>query len=315
MMDMIGSGMMGGGSAVGPHGPGPSGPGGRARSSIARPGWPFGPAGALFLALDISSFRRSQLLYRAAAVASPFMVAGLAALFLSLLASNARHRRRAQEQETLARLGESARTLAHEIRNPLSAIRIQTGLLRKKAAPNVSAQLDAIDEEVERLSLLSRRVSDFLKNPRGSPQPIPLDEFLRELAARQPSRVDYTAAAEARSASVSFDADMLRSVMENLVRNAFESYADPGHPGAVELALTRERGSVVVSVRDRGKGIPSHNAERVFDPFFTDKVNGSGVGLSLSRRFAEAAGGTLVLLPRDGGGTVARLTLPAESMR
>ena len=152
----------------GPGGPGPSGARG-------------GPAGALFLSMDISSFRRSQLLYRAAAVVSPFVVAGLAALFFSLLASNIRHRRRAQEQETLARLGESARTLAHEIRNPLSAIRIQTSLLRKKIPGRCVRPLDAIDEEVERLSLLSRRVSDFLKNPRGSPRQIALEGFFGSL--------------------------------------------------------------------------------------------------------------------------------------
>ena len=92
-----------------------------------------GPAGALFLTMNISVSRRSQQLYGAAALVSPFVAAGIAALFLALLLSNLRHRRRAQEQDTLARLGESARTLAHEIRNPLSAIRIQTGLLRKKA--------------------------------------------------------------------------------------------------------------------------------------------------------------------------------------
>ncbi len=113
------------------------------------PGMFHGPAGAVYLAMDISSYYRSQFLYGAAAVVVPIAVAGIAVLFLSLLSSNLRHRRRAQEQETLARLGESARTLAHEIRNPLSAIRIQTGLLRRKLpAGEARAQLETIDEEV-----------------------------------------------------------------------------------------------------------------------------------------------------------------------
>ena len=76
------------------------------------------------------------------------------------------------------------------------------------------------------------------------------------------------------------------------------------------MELSREKGRVVISVRDRGKGIPPELSEKVFDPFFTDKVYGSGVGLSLSRRFVEAAGGTLTLLQRRGGGTEARVTLP-----
>jgi signal transduction histidine kinase len=288
-------------------------PGGMMGRSFGRRGGAAGPAGALFLSMDISSFRRTQLVYRTAAAISPFVIAGLAALFFSLLASNVRHRRRAQEQETLARLGESARTLAHEIRNPLSAIRIQTGLLRKKMAGGSSAQLDAIEEEVERLSLLSRRVADFLKNPRGSPELIRLDGFLRELSARQASSAVYSAAEEARGAVVSFDGDMLRSVVENLVRNAHESYSDDASARGVELALSREKGAAVIVVRDHGRGIPSGLEQKVFDPFFTDKVHGSGVGLSLSRRFVEAAGGTLRLLPRDGGGTEARITLPLEA--
>ena len=281
------------------------------------PGMFHGPAGALFLSMDISSYYRSQLLYGTAAIVAPVAVAGLAALFLSLLLSNIRHRRHAQEQETLARLGESARTLAHEIRNPLSAIRIQTGLLRKKmlgsTGPGASAQLDAIDEEVERLSVLSRRVGDFLRNPLGEPGRIVLDQFLSDLVGKLPTPVSYTSRAETQHVAVSFDKDLLRSVVENLIRNAFESYQDGDGAHEVELALLREKTSVVIAVRDRGKGIPPDLLEKVFDPFFTDKVQGSGVGLSLSRRFVEAASGTLVLSARAGGGTEARITLPVRS--
>jgi two-component system sensor histidine kinase HydH len=262
--------------------------------------------------MDISSYYRTRLVYRAAAAVAPFAVAGVAALFLSLLASNARHRRRAEEQETLARLGESARTLTHEIRNPLSAIRIQAGLLRKKAGAAAPSHLDAIDEEVERLSDLTRRVSDFIRNPRGEPRPILLDGFLRELAGKLPVPVAFTTAGDQSGTRVSFDAELLRSVLENLVRNAHESYGDGASAGPVEVELAREKANAVISVRDRGKGIPPELSQRVFDPFFTDKVHGSGVGLSLSRRFVEAAGGTLALLPRRGGGTEARVTLPAE---
>jgi signal transduction histidine kinase len=310
----MGRGMMGsipGGGMMG--GPGLTGPG-RPRPGISgRSGDPHGPAGALFLSMDISAYYRSRMLYRAATFVSPFVIAGLAALFLSLLASNLRHRRRAQEQDTLARLGESARTLAHEIRNPLGAIRIQTGLLRRKLPGEASAQLDAIEEEVQRLSLLSRRVSDYLSNPRGDPKGILLDAFLRELVARQPRPASYSASREAQGVTVTMDAELLRSAMENLVRNAHESY--PDGEGDVEVALTRERGSAVIAVRDRGRGIPPELSEKVFDPFFTDKVHGSGVGLSLSRRFVEAAGGTLALLHRSGGGTEARIALPAGGPR
>lgn len=299
-------GMMGGGMMRGPGAGMMGGPGGATRGGFR------GPAGALFLSLDISAYYRSRVLYRTAAIVSPLLLAGIAALFLSLLMSNLRHRRRAQEQETLARLGESARTLAHEIRNPLGAIRIQTALLRKKLPGAASAELSAIEEEVQRLTLLSRQVSDYLKNPRGDPREIPLDPFLRELAARQPFPVSYSAADDVGETAVSMDAELLRSVVENLVRNAAESYPDENERREVEVALSRERGSAIIAVRDRGKGISPELAEKVFDPFFTDKVHGSGVGLSLCRRFVEAAGGSLSLLPRDGGGTEAKVLLPRD---
>lgn len=159
------------------------------------------------------------------------------------------------------------------------------------------------------------RVSDFLKNPQGNPERIVLDEFLKDLAARLPTPVAYSATPEARGAAVSFDGELLRSVLENLIRNAHESYEDGQAACDVELALLREKNSVVIAVRDRGKGIPSELSEKVFDPFFTDKVHGSGVGLSLSRRFVEAAGGALSLLSRSGGGTEARITLPLGGAR
>jgi two-component system, NtrC family, sensor histidine kinase HydH len=270
------------------------------------PGGP-GRGAVLYLALDASRFFRLRTLSRAATAAAPLLIAGIAAAFLLLLTSNLRMRRRAEEQETLAILGDSARTLAHEIRNPLSAIRIQTGILRKRL-PGVSArELDIIDEESERLNVLSRRFGEFLRNPRGSPEPVQIADFLRDLAGRLPYPVHL--AADIPPLVVSFDRELLRSVVENLVRNAYESYEDTAAEKDIEMAVSRQGGHVLIVVRDRGRGIPAGLAEKVFDPFFTDKVHGSGVGLPLARRFVEGANGALTLAPVAGGGTEARIAL------
>jgi two-component system, NtrC family, sensor histidine kinase HydH len=268
-----------------------------------------GPGGAaLCLVMDARPYFRARSAYAAAALFAPVLVAGLGGVFLFLLASNVRWRREAAERETLARLGESARTLAHEIRNPLAAIRIQTGLLRKGLPAGAKRELDVIDEETERLNVLSRRVGDFLKSPEGVPERVELSGFMRGLAARSPWPV--TLAPEVPRAAVRFDPELLRSVLENLVRNGVESYDD--EQGPVEIAVARDGGKIAVAVRDRGRGIPPGLAEKAFDPFYTSKIHGSGVGLSLSRRFVEAAGGTLTLAPRDGGGTEARIVLAEE---
>ena len=75
------------------------------------------------------------------------------------------------------------------------------------------------------------------------------------------------------------------------------------------MSASRQGGQALILVRDRGRGIPGDLAEKVFDPFYTDKVHGSGVGLPLARRFVEGAGGALTLVPVAGGGTEARIAL------
>jgi signal transduction histidine kinase len=269
--------------------------------------------GTMFLAMNITSYYRTRALYAVSAVVAPLLVALLAAAFFLLLASNTRYRRRAEERETMARLGESARTLAHEIRNPLGAIRIQTALLRRRFPAGSAPEIDVIDEEAERLNALSRRVGELLKDPAGVPEKIALPGFVADCVARSPFSVRVTA--PVADCAVRFDGELLRSVLENLVRNAHESYGEDGEAPTerqVEISAFVEGPRVVISVSDRGKGIAPGLEETVFDPFFTDKVHGSGIGLSLSRRYVRAAGGTLVLLPRVGGGSEARIVLPVQ---
>jgi len=274
-----------------------------------------GAMGYLYLSLDIREYYRRQTLYSLAAVAVPVLVAALACAFIILATSNARFRRRAQERETLARLGESARTLAHEIRNPLSAIRIQTSLLRQAlpdAGESERAALDAIEEETERLNALSRRVGDFLKNPAGSPTRLELNAFLADIAARSPHRPRYSSTVQ--SVYVLFDPELLRSSVENLLGNARESYADSETEGEVEFELsvtTGKRGRrALIAVRDRGRGLTALSAKKAFDPFYSSKEHGFGIGLPLARGFGEAAGGELFLEQREGGGAEARIELP-----
>ena len=201
-------------------------------------------------------------------------------------------------------MGEAARTLTHEIRNPLSAIRLQSAILRRTAAAQAAPELEVIDDEVERLAALADRVSDFLRDPAGNPETIVLNGFLNELTQRHSGlRVEVPS----QPLAVRFDRERLRSTLGNLIRNAEESGSD-GAPVEVIAAATNK--AVTLRVLDRGGGIAPERLERVFDPFFTTKSKGSGIGLPITRRFIEAAGGSLELAPRTGGGTEARVTLP-----
>ena len=103
------------------------------------------------------------------------------------------------------------------------------------------------------------------------------------------------------------DVDRLRSVVENLLRNAIESMDDYLEKSPVEVALSSEGKKVTLSILDRGSGVSAEQKKRIFDPFFTSKTKGSGIGLFVSRRFIEATGGSLSLHSRKGDGTEARI--------
>ena len=269
-----------------------------------------GQAGAprvLFLELAAGPYLARQRVYRLAQFAVPLALAGIGALVAAQYRRNSEYRRRLAAQTELARLGEISRTLSHEIKNPLSAIRLQTGLLKKTLPEDRRADLRIIEEEIQRLALLTERVGDFVRDPRGEPQPLDLDRFLQELALRYDRRLRYQPPA-GEAVRVRVDPQRLRSVMENLINNALES-----GEGEVEVRCGANRHRVEVSVLDRGAGIPAEIRAKVFDPFFTSKTKGSGIGLSVARRFVEAAGGELELADRAGGGTVARVLLPREA--
>jgi two-component system sensor histidine kinase HydH len=206
-----------------------------------------------------------------------------------------RDRRRLEEQKQLVHLGEAARTLSHEIKNPLAAIRLRADVLARFVRPEGEEDLRTIRKEVERLRALTDRVGDFLKNPLGDPRPVELGEFLREVLPLAGRRVRLE---RGESLRVRFDRDRLRSVVDNLVANALQS--DPAESEVV-VRLLPGRASVTLSVLDRGEGIAREIRDQVFR---------SGIGLSITRRFVEAAGGSIDLLAREGGGTEARVTLP-----
>jgi signal transduction histidine kinase len=260
----------------------------------------------LFLELAAGRYLARQRLFRLAQALVPLALAGLGALVAAQYRRNSEYRRRLAAQTELARLGEISRTLSHEIKNPLSAIRLQTGLLKKTLPGERHGDLRIIEEEIQRLALLTERVGDFVRDPRGEPQDLDLDLFLRELALRYDGRLRYRPEAGG-PVRVRVDPQRLRSVMENLISNALES-----GEGEVELRCGAQRHRAELSVLDRGAGIPPEIRAKVFDPFFTSKTKGSGIGLAVARRFVEAAGGQLLLERRPGGGTAARVLLPRE---
>lgn len=237
---------------------------------------------------------------------SVVLVSILAFFVRNLVIRNGEYRDRIEKQKNLVVLGTAASTLAHEIKNPLLAIRLQTGIL-KKMYPDVGVQeLDIINAEIDRLSALTYRINDYLREPKGNPEDLDAARFVREVATglcgRDPVRVEADSVF-----AVSIDRERFRSVLENIVRNALES---GGPASEIAVEISRVDGMVCIDVGDRGRGIGESEAKRLFEPFFTTKSRGTGIGLVISRRFIEAAGGSLGLAPREGGGTTVRILIP-----
>jgi len=251
--------------------------------------------------------RLGSLLFPAAEIATAALV-----LFVrSLVLRNAAYRKLIEDQRNLVILGTAASTLAHEIKNPLLAIRLQTSILAKLCPDSVRREIGIIDEEVERLSSLSYRVNDYLRDPAGTLRDIDPREILREVGSRLCGR-DIAAASPPASGptrKVRIDPERLRSMLENLVRNALEA---GGPAEAVEAEVSISDRELRIDILDRGEGMPPEDRARAFDPFFTTKSRGTGLGLAVCARFARAVGGSVSLADRQGGGTRARLALPLE---
>jgi two-component system sensor histidine kinase HydH len=224
---------------------------------------------------------------------------------------NIEYRERIEAQKNLVVLGTAASTLAHEIKNPLLSIRLQTGIIRKIFSNNseeemTSDEITIIEEEVDRISALVYRVNDYLRDALGFPIAVDLKELLRETFFRL-TGMNIISNDDDKNYVVFIDADRARSVFENISRNALESGGDKNN---ITCAIYKNGNQIIIEVSDKGKGISKSDIARIFDPFFTSKSTGTGIGLSISKRFAEAAKGSINLESKEGDGTLAKIIFP-----
>ena len=225
---------------------------------------------------------------------------------------------RLRQVERLATAGELAAGMAHEIRNPLAAIVNATALLTDEAGltpDERSSTLAAIRSEARRLN---RILSDFLHfaRPQGVRRTTGnicdvmehVGGLIRDDHSRAP-RVDVKVAVDPAVPRFAFDRDQVTQVLWNVALNGVEAMNGRGR---LSLEVARLNGDVVLAISDTGPGIPPERLPRVFEPFYSGKPNGSGLGLTIAERIVAAHGGRIEIDSAPGRGTRVTLLFPLE---
>jgi two-component system nitrogen regulation sensor histidine kinase NtrY len=217
-------------------------------------------------------------------------------------------RSRELEAERLRAFREVARRVAHEMKNPLTPIRFAISHLKRDAAPHQTETLEVIATEAARLEQLAREFTEFGRLPEGPPADVDLAELLEELTRTSlPDGVSARLTIAPGAHTVTGHYDPLRRALGNILRNAVEAMGGRGH---LDLGSGERDGGVVVTVADHGPGIPPERQGSLFEPYYTSKPDGTGLGLTLVRQTVEAHGGTIQVSETAGGGATFELWLP-----
>lgn len=217
-----------------------------------------------------------------------------------------------REQASLARLGEMAAVIAHEVKNPLAGVRGAIQVIGSRL-PAESGDAAVVKEIVARIDGLNDLMKDLLLFARP-PQPRPASVQISALVAatadlliRDPTLRDLHVDVGGSAPPVRADAEMLKIVFQNLLMNS--AHAMQGH-GHIRVDLASSDAMCRIAFSDSGPGIPPEFRDRIFTPFFTTKARGTGLGLATAKRLVEAHDGRISVECPAGGGTVVSVELP-----
>jgi signal transduction histidine kinase len=214
--------------------------------------------------------------------------------------------------ERMAALGEMAATVGHELRNPLSVLTNSLYLIRSKVSAasddKLRRQLDTADREIAAATLIVSDLLEFSHPRTANPTFVDVAELLTEAATVAPPPtgiiIEQT---DDLVPPVMADRDQIRQVILNLLTNAYEAMPSGG---TVRIGTRVVDDAVEVAVSDTGAGMDEQTREQVFEPFFSLKIKGTGLGLAVSKRIVETHSGTLTIASQPGQGTTALIRLP-----
>lgn len=226
--------------------------------------------------------------------------------------------RESLRNDQLASLGQLAAGLAHELRNPLTAIRT---LVEAARTGGPSAQLDGrdlevVDEELTRLDATLQSFLDYARPPKLERRTIDLRDVVERTALLVKPRTEQQSVhlnvpLPDVAIRVNADPEQLRQVVLNLLLNALDALGSGGKIDVVAEENVDQR-QVTLTIADNGPGIPAAIRDKLFEPFVSSKASGTGLGLTICRRIVENHGGTITVDNRPAGGAIFTIRLPAE---
>ena len=242
---------------------------------------------------------------------------------------HARHRE-VMHADQLAAVGQLAAGLAHELRNPLMCMKtlVQSARRHGDVAHFDSRDLTVLDEEISRLENLLQAFLDFARPAKPETHEVDIARVVRQtvsfLSRRAEGRnVTIECRLPERPLVVQADEAQLRQVLLNLLLNALDAvqnggaiWVDARHDDDGLANVESNDGSqpyIRLRVADNGRGLPAHDRDRIYEPFFSTKDTGLGLGLAISQRIIDAHGGELVALDREGGGAIFEIRLPLRA--
>jgi len=223
--------------------------------------------------------------------------------------------RQLREQTALARLGEMAAVVAHEVKNPLAGIRgaiqiiggrLPTDGTDRRMVGEIVARIDALDDLMKDLLI-------FARPPKPRPQLTDLTRLMAatvELLREDPALQKVSVTIEGGALLTMADATLLQIVFHNLLINSAQAMQGQG---SIRVSVDDAKPMCRIAITDQGPGIPPDIRDKVFTPFFTTKSRGSGLGLATCRRLVEAHRGTIAVDSPPEGGTTVTISLPAAS--
>src|SRR3954467_9283192 len=226
-------------------------------------------------------------------------------------------RRQAVEAERLQAFRETARRVAHEIKNPLTPIRFALARLRGQAPDELQEDVDVIAMESERLDRMAKSFAEFGKLPEGPPSEVDMGELVRYTARScVPPGIALDLQIDENLPRVHGHNSALAGALSNVLLNAVDASSGHGHiTVSARPAKVGERDAVKISVADDGKGIAPDSLERIWEPYVTNKPGGTGLGLSIARQAIWAHDGTVNATSTLGSGTQIEFIIPADGAR